>query len=810
MATDQGAGISAITSPTPTGPLAIPQLIRGEDGLMHTIYVDARTGQPLQTLNGYTILSGNNYYQPQTTSGTDNSKEETDKNTKKALGIQRESGGEKQDSYHGKPNTDPMDNYGYEHKPGGLKYASYLPGGLGLVGRAVNAGWNLNNYGAVTTARSMLGLPDTGLKGAVKGTLKDSQGQVSNNAQIGDKSYHIGFEALSPDGKTNLTPTEANNRRNLVGGVITEDGVPNDPTADNSGLGSRVAKATGVEKGWATKALDKLFGLDKTDPTLPDTAPTPTARSMVEAQSNNTSGTFGTKSSSQPAQGLISHPNKPSTNDPLGRVNIKDVDFGKIGLDPNMAARMKDFQKEAIAQGLDLSVDVSNTRRTPEQQAAIVDAGNSKTQNSYHLTGFAVDVSPTQVDAQGRILDQATLEKSRALATKYGFGLLDPSWDPAHIQAQVPGANAKQLAAMPQDPFGNVKLSPEQALGVRQNSVPTPTARPDPTSSVNNPVGSTLSPTQHQNIFEQIGPQASLGASITAQNVQKDTGQLTSAQAAAMGFTTRTPAERQQIATAIAGELSQQSLAGLTKNDPAAKAEVANMMAAIENRAASKMFSTLGATLAPSQVNSMMPENMKTTNQNYANNQKALDAAVQDFYAGKLTPTDWSKSSWYNPNAADPSWGPQMADPEQVGAHLFGSLPEYGPNKNEAARLDRISKDLSATDSPSESGGARFGGSGLGTPGNKDSGLGVGGATSGTFGGSSGAAKGTSSGGLGVGANASGTFGGSKGLGISGSTSGGLGTTGKSSSGTSLGGGANTNGQGSASKGSQSRSEGWF
>lgn len=169
--------------------------------------------------------------------------------------------------------------------------------------------------------------------------------------------------------------------------------------------------------------------------------------------------------------------------DRLGRQKIGIVDFDNIGLNPNFAARVKDFAKEAQALGLDLSVDTTNTRRTPQEQAAIQKAGFSKTPNSYHIPGFAVDISATQLNA----LDQpeaTTQAAARALAEKYGFGLLNPSFDPAHIQANVPGLTARSLMSMPVDAFGNVQLSPEQALNVRMDSVPTPTARPEAETAI--------------------------------------------------------------------------------------------------------------------------------------------------------------------------------------------------------------------------------------------------------------------------------------------------------------------------------------
>lgn len=169
--------------------------------------------------------------------------------------------------------------------------------------------------------------------------------------------------------------------------------------------------------------------------------------------------------------------------DRLGRQPIGQVDFDRIGLDPNFAARMKDYAAAAQSLGLDLSVDVTNARRTPEQQAAIQAAGYSKTKNSYHIPGFALDVSATNLNALDQP-DPATQAAARQLAASMGLGLLNPAFDPAHIQVNVPGLSAAKLMSMPVDAFGNVQLSPEQALAVRADSVPTPTARPNPETAI--------------------------------------------------------------------------------------------------------------------------------------------------------------------------------------------------------------------------------------------------------------------------------------------------------------------------------------
>lgn len=233
-------GFAAITPTAPKGPLAITKVVRGPDGQMKTIYIDARTGEELAGLGGYTIWNSQNYLDPSFTDGEgEEKKEETTAEETVAEARDIGSGGRGGSSYQtrggsqyheqggfaGGPtksfgNTE-RDNYGYINKPSGMGLASMLPGPLGMAGKAVNLGINMNNVSAVNEARSRLGLKDQGFMGRLGGTFKDKQGQVAD-VTIDDGKYSIGFEALSPTGRTNMTPEEAAKRAQALGTKIVE------------------------------------------------------------------------------------------------------------------------------------------------------------------------------------------------------------------------------------------------------------------------------------------------------------------------------------------------------------------------------------------------------------------------------------------------------------------------------------------------------------------------------------------------------------------------------------------------------------
>lgn len=755
----------------PTGPVAVAQLSRGSDGKLKTNYVDAQTGKPVNDLNGYTVFDGENYYDPSKVVAPDkDGKIDPDKATQAIQSIKAQGTGSTRTDALGTtpgPKATASNNFGYKEKPGFLGpaalAASAVNPGVGAAVGMLGKAYNVSNMEAVNDARVGLGLSPTSLGQRAKQAMSDNKGQIAN-VNIGDNKYSVGFGALSPTGKTNLTYNEAKTRAAILGKQITEtpkDEVTTAPKVEKQGL---VSKITGMQKGWLTKALNDLTGIGKITPetaaSLPDQVkaiPTPRPEEMAQTQptpspisasatteTSPTSGTISNRTAPSvsattqantgtgfsqaasaglpdrstaigPSQanplgvgmgsvGFAGMPNNPGvaagvTPDKLGRVGLTSVNFDKMGLQPAMAAQMKSFQQKAIDAGIanKLSVDVSNMTRTPEQQTGIKAAGYSKTKNSYHLAnlGLAVDVSPTAVDDKGRITDAKTLAASRQIAKDLGLKTLDPSFDPAHIQAQVPGQTARSLNQRQVDPTtGMVKLSPEEDLGVRVNSVPTPTARPNPaaTKTYDSQVGLAQTPEdQDQNAFgkmkQDMNSLTPSTPSVPDTSVSS-VGKLpdTPAGLAAMGFTNRTPAEKAKISQTIAGELGQKSLANLTSKDPAkraaALAEVGTMAATIENRAATTQFAGVNKTLAPSQYNANMPGNLATTKANMAAN-PSVSKAVGSFYSGGIPGTKYGATNYHATAMTNPpTWGGQMTSAAQIGQHTFGTLPGYSPDAN--------------------------------------------------------------------------------------------------------------------------------
>lgn len=387
--------------------------------------------------------------------------------------------------------------------------------------------------------------------------------------------------------------------------------------------------------------------------------------------------------------------------------------------------------------------------------------------NANHPTGLAADFDVVN-DVTGKKVDQATMEDFGAYAAAQGFtgigigpGYMNPGRMHLDTVHKSPTAWGKQNTASTMTPGVNTAIeqagiagAPVFGMGLPGPGAPTPTARPDPNAAPNLGTNS-LTPSrfdmgeERKSVAEQTIAEAKnvtapmqgfAGGGVnkpgsidrsTNKFAGVDLAKATPASFASLGLSTRTPAEVGRIGQMIAGELGPDSLKALAANDPKARQELANIAASVENRANSKMFKDLDEALAPSQYNSLLSENLETTNQNYGIYGSAIKNALDDFYSGNLKPTDDRLSSYYNPNEVNPSWGGMMKNAQDVGQHRFGSLSEYGPGSAFRTERDRMAKaqvsdtrgftpdrDYSGSgfagskDSPSE-GGSRFGG-GLG------------------------------------------------------------------------------------------------
>ena len=222
-------------------------MVPGPDGVMQVVYIDPQTGMQVDGsgyTDGYTQSLNQLGLNPLQT----DVKEKPKGTAQSIIHNEIDQHADKTPDFSQGEKRGVLDNFGYINKPGWTGYTSLLPGPLGMVAKAGNTMINASNVAATNKARGMMGLDDLDTIDSVKGMVKDRQGQVAD-VKIGDENYSVGFEAMTPDNRTNLTPTEAVTRANLAGGMKEE---PN-PAEEHTGIFSSIFDH-------ATSFLDSLFG----------------------------------------------------------------------------------------------------------------------------------------------------------------------------------------------------------------------------------------------------------------------------------------------------------------------------------------------------------------------------------------------------------------------------------------------------------------------------------------------------------------------------------------------------------------------
>lgn len=722
-------GASVINTPTPKGPLAIPKLVRGDDGLMHTVYVDAKTGQQLSSLDGYSVLSGaGNYGNPVPAQGM--------LSGISGLGGGSYFGSDRDDKpFHWQDDGDDQDgpmpsksskeaggkNWKpgeYIDKPGWMKYAAMLPGIGGKIAKVASVAANVNNTRATNVARQGMGLTPMSTKDKVKSTLRDQKGQVAD-VKINKRDYSVGFEAMSPEGRTNLTPEEARKRGLTLGGIEEIEKRGAIPGVENPDA-SMMEKLTGKKEGWVGDYLDRKFGGKTADDTVtPSSAaigatPTPSKDIRVGDLARN------------PYDTQIGNPQRPTSLTDLSR---NPYDTQKSNYVPQTHAQAAGFvpsfgpkrPNEPSGQIVDqVRTQVAQTLGPGYTVVGISGQEDEGKQfgSARHKTGESLDFDV--IDPQGNKVTDPQILNDLASQFAYthpgaGVGFGEGYMAPGRMHLDNSGFGKEWGAKNSRN-----NMSPALATTIDAAragfqptpfaNAPTPTTRPEYTppappnvaelgisqpayAGVNplDPVGSSLDPIKSTSVFDQIQPNTeSYAKSVVSKGIagqgrgviSEDISNASPAKMAALGLTPRSDAQISQISKAFAGELSPQQLEGIKNGDPVARAEYASMIATAENRVKSDFKGgSLDKVFDGGQYMSMSAANLGTTTQNYSQYKDYLESAARDYYSGSLTPGSYDYSSYYNPNEANPSWGAKMGNVGMVGDHKFGTLSEYGANQ---------------------------------------------------------------------------------------------------------------------------------
>jgi hypothetical protein len=302
--------INAINNvPSPTEKMARRVLQKQPDGTTKIVMVDANTGVPLSNTNGYTIEDQGSYIQNLDNLGLNPKKDNTppkpttaqkviNPNSFGGNGMRGADGGVGGDTAAGRAMArNASNNFGYYSKPDVMSYASYAPGMIGLAAKAANLGVNLNNMNAVQDARAMMGLaPNQSFMDNAGAALNGNQGQVAN-VNIGDNSYHVGFEALSPTGQTNLTPAEAVTRAALANQKISltppDQLAANNQAFNNQDYSPAHTTMLGRFKNSVASFFDNMFSPSNPTYASPDSFPSaPSSTSTVDNMSTSYGGSW--------------------------------------------------------------------------------------------------------------------------------------------------------------------------------------------------------------------------------------------------------------------------------------------------------------------------------------------------------------------------------------------------------------------------------------------------------------------------------------------------------------------------------------
>ena len=521
----------------------------------------------------------------------------------------------------------------------------------------------------------------------------------------------------------------------------------------------------------------------------------------------------------------------PGEFDKAGTINYSQAsapgrtDWSK-GLTPENRAAAEAF---AGKQG---NINMSSGYRDPTQNAAV---GGKP--GSAHLAGNAIDTtfSPGMTDEEKAQAVADGLASGYSRVGTYADGSLHFDLAEGYpSNAGVPGAFAMYGGrninyAAP----GTVPGWFEQGLAKvglpdgTVRSIPTPTARPETQTAslgrnsyetTNSVFDTPRDEGTARGIIDaasaprstiertQIDPSAGKWNDATDFSVEGMTG----AKAANMGIVTRSDEEKAAINRTALGELGPRDLEALAAGSPEAMKQYADIVATMENRAASARYAgqpMVGGVLNPTDYNALMTTSLPNGTvpsmvTDYNNNKYGAvgRAALEAYYNGTVTPTSYDLTH-YHGTYINPEWSDAMTSAAVLGQHKFGSLMDvearYQPSQafreQYAQALGQVdsrrqglvsdysgggfshsgslSSSNSRYDSPSE-GGSRFGGSGLGSAsysgaGGRDSpseggsrfgGSGLGGYSggSGNSSGSSGAGpgRGSSMGGPGIGSSA--------------------------------------------------------
>lgn len=354
------------------------------------------------------------------------------------------------------------------------------------------------------------------------------------------------------------------------------------------------------------------------------------------------------------------------------RFNAKAPSVNWGGIDPDEVDPYTREKIEEAQSQLDFSINITSGFRDKATNARV--GGASKSQ---HTHGRAADISLSNLDddqrsdlvsALGRVSEKGKgrvgaysgntgLHYDTAPHSTQNYGGLHPMYDKTiKNMDRAPSWFSKGLQAVEKQDYTSLDSRKVKGFNI-------PDETPNPFAEVTDKV------TQ--------GPQSPRAGELSLP------GAFTSS-----GYYDRPEDEKTKMGFTIAGELSQSTLQGLRENDPQARAELANVVATMENRAHSTRYDgDINGVLSPSQYNSLNKNAISTTRNNWGAYGQDIKAAVDDYYSGKNKPTTPEATHYANYDVVTPSWDQSAVNKQKVGDHTFSvvnlkdsTIQEYNPS----------------------------------------------------------------------------------------------------------------------------------
>jgi len=625
-------------------------------------YIDANTGDPLPSAEGYQIVDDWQNGQPSNTKSYSNTTVDAGIDTEEPEPFwqrYRDQGnGDPSGNFNSDRSTDASNNFGYTSKPKGLGLmAAILPGPLGMAAKGVSMAINAGNTHSTNKAREYLGLEEKGLMSSIGGAMKDRKGYVGDvQFENNPNTYAVGLDAQDSKKRTTMTPDEARTRGMLAGGLH---------------------EATREEKQQNLKDFktDKKATLEKSPLGALD-LPTPSERPSVPmGKTSPVKGAVSPQSLAYHGLGLADF--APS-DDP----DLPTRDMAKVAYDLDKAGRSEIPSSGIGSKVSDVVTDVLGSGYTVHVTSGQEPEGRSPVGTKYrHPEGTAADLDIR--DPQGRPLSlnnpqdrQAIADVAQGMAARYGgnFGMGKEYMGDKTMHmdtmdlASHPGAGP-QWASFGKE-IGST-LDQSRANGVMPSqyydieNAPTPQERP---------AGGFDDPTQGPEMAGQDYGDRQVGG--FANGPKKSS--LPSYDAAVAQTTVNpdrfkglTDEERGLMGKTLAGEIdrSQTDL-----STPEGQKEAQGILSSIENRV-SKYGSVTGAIQAPNQFSTWNnPAAANTATKNYDADKTTFDSIVSKYVSD---PTQNLGFTSYHNQKVNPSWSAKMENPTTIGPHTFGTLPEY-------------------------------------------------------------------------------------------------------------------------------------